>query len=274
MSTSGSTPDASAGSTEQQRWQEQWAHFRTALADQRPLLERWLAPVTLAELRGLDVLDAGCGNGTHTAIYAEAGARSVRAVDYASWQEASERWRDLPNVTFGFYDLCGGPPEGTYDLIACVGVLPHVPDARRAIANLASALRPGGRLVIWATVREGNTGLLIFDRAKLALTSWGGARAKRLTAQAIELATRPAQALVTRSPRARDLLPYGRYIEQLAGMTHERATQNFYDALNAPRRILFRADEVTGYFRDAGLEVNVHIPQDGKSRTWVGRRAP
>jgi SAM-dependent methyltransferase len=257
---------------EQRMWNQQWAHYQPEMDVERPLLERWLRPVTLADLRGLEVLDAGCGNGNHTAILALAGAKRVRGVDYASWREAAARFGHLSNVEFGFHDLTAGPPEGRYDLVTCIGVLPHVEDPRRGVLHLAAAVKPGGRLLIWATVREGNTGLMVFDTAKKALTTAGGPRAKGLVAKALALASRPAQLAAARLGPVRAALPYGRYLAGLAALPLARVEQNFYDALNAPRRILFREHEVTAWMREAGLEVEAHVCEDAKSRTWIGRR--
>ena len=258
---------------EQRMWNQQWAHYQPELDVERPLLERWLKPLTLGDLEGLEVLDAGCGNGNHTAILALANAKRVKGVDYASWREAAERFGHMPNVEFGFHDLTAGPPDGTYDLVVCVGVLPHVDDPRTGVLNLAKAVRPGGRLLIWATVREGNTGLMLFDAGKKVLTTAGGPGAKRLAAKSIAMLTRPAQWVAAHVPAASAALPYGRYLAGLAELPIARVEQNFYDAINAPRRILFREAEVTGWMREAGLKVDVRVCDDGKSRTWIGRRA-
>lgn len=257
---------------EQRKWNEQWSHYQPELDVERPLLERWMRPLALDEVRGLDVLDVGCGNGSHTAILALAGARTVRGVDYASWREASERFGAMPGVSFGFHDITASPPEGQYDLVVCVGVLPHVDDPRRGVANLAAAVKPGGRLLIWATVREGNEVLMAFDAAKVAVTKVGGRRAKEAVAKTLALASRPAQLVASRSNIAREVLPYGRYLAGLASLPVSRVEQNFYDALNAPRRVMFREHEVTGWMRDAGLDVSVRVCDDAKSRTWIGRR--
>lgn len=259
-------------SDEQAAWKSQWEHYLPELDVERRLLEGWLSPMKLAELKGLDVLDVGCGNGSHTAILASAGAKHVKGVDYASWRAAEGRFAHLGNVDFGFYDMMSGAPEGTYDLVTCVGVLPHVPDPRTGVLNMAKAVRPGGRLVIWATVREGNTVLMIFDTVKSVLTKPGGPPAMHLAAKAIALSTRPWQLVAARSSLGRQALPYGQYLAGLAALPIDRVQQNFYDALNAPRRVLFHADEVTSWMRSAGLETEIHMREDGKSRTWIGRR--
>jgi SAM-dependent methyltransferase len=258
--------------SEQDRWREQWSHCYNSIETERPLLRKWLSPLTLDEIRGLDVLDAGCGNGMHTAILAEAGARSVTALDYASWREANSRFGHLPHVNFGFHDLDAGPPSGSYDLVVCIGVLPHVRNPARVVGHLTSVVRAGGQVLIWATVRESNTALLWFDRFKRPLTNRAGRHVKENIALAMAFASRPAQILAARSATARRVLPYGSYLAGLADLPLARVKLNFYDAINAPRRVLFSETEVAEWIRATGFDVTTHVCSDAKSRTWIGRR--
>jgi hypothetical protein len=152
--------------------------------------------------------------------------------------------------------------------------LPHVSKPAVAVANIARALKPGGRLVIWATVREGNLGLRVFDRVKPALTL-GGRPTKMLVAHGIAAAVRPAQWMLQRKPEMADGLPYGRYLRELATLKSPfaRTAQNFYDALNAPRRHMFSETDVMSWMQKAGLTSSVSMSADGKSRTWIGTLA-
>lgn len=133
------TTDEPGTRDEQRMWHQQWSHYQPELDIVRPLFERWLRPLSLSDLEGLEVLDAGCGNGGHTAIMAQAGAKRVTGLDYASWREAERRFAHLGNVSFGFHDLGAGPPDGQYDLVVCVGVLPHVAEPVRAVTNWVRA---------------------------------------------------------------------------------------------------------------------------------------
>ncbi len=257
---------------ERRLWKEQWEHFATDPLVERAMLERWIAPLSLGDLAGKEILDCGCGNGLHAMIMVQAGARSVHGVDYASWEGAAHRFKDQPALSFAFHDLCGDTPlPGQYDVVTCVGVLPHVPSPEVAVSNIARAVKPGGRLLIWATVREGNTPLLVFDTVKTAVTSWGGRRIKTLLATEMALASLPFQ-YAARVDSIRDRLPYGRYLAEISRFPFSRVVQNFYDALNVPRRILFTTAEARQWMEAAGLEVLVHPGADGKSCTWHGVR--
>jgi ubiquinone/menaquinone biosynthesis C-methylase UbiE len=127
---------------------------------------------TLAELLhgdtryppGSSVLEAGCGVGAQTAILARnnPGARFT-SVDLSpdSLDQARARvlQAGLRNVKFQRADLLDLPfPEGHFDHTFVCFVLEHLPDPARALASLASRLRPGGTL----TVIEGDHGSAFF----------------------------------------------------------------------------------------------------------------
>lgn len=102
---------------------------------------------------GATFLDAGCGSCAHTVRLARRGFQ-VRAVDFS--ESALEMARghlketglderialqreDLMRLSF---------PDESFDYVLCWGVLMHVPDVARAVAELSRVLRPGGRLVV------------------------------------------------------------------------------------------------------------------------------
>ena len=99
------------------------------------------------------ILDAGCGYCYHTARLARSGAK-ITAVDFsASALESAKdtisrlglegqvtlQRADLTNLTF---------PDATFDFVVCNGVLMHIPELEKALAELARVLRPGGTMVL------------------------------------------------------------------------------------------------------------------------------
>jgi SAM-dependent methyltransferase len=256
---------------ERSRWREQWARYVPDPAVEEELLRGWIAPLRLEDVRGARVLDVGCGNGTHAAAYARSGAAEVLGVDFASVAEAAERWAAVPGLRFAFHDLDAAPPPSRWDLVFCVGVLPHVPRPRIAVRHLAQAVAPGGRLVIWATVREQNLPLRLFDLGKHAFGPATFEGRSRL-AWGLTAASRPLQKWAARSSVARSVLPYGEWLGRCGGLPRRRVQQNFFDALNAPRRLFFTEAEVTRWLTEEGLVVSAHVGPDGRSRTWVATR--
>jgi SAM-dependent methyltransferase len=110
---------------------------------------RFLADIGLSveELRGLRVLDAGCGTGVLTGQIAAAGVETV-GLDISS---SVERAREVfPKATFVRGDVSAPPADiGQFDVIYSGGVLHHTPDTRQSLEALLPLLRPGGRIYIW-----------------------------------------------------------------------------------------------------------------------------
>jgi SAM-dependent methyltransferase len=98
------------------------------------------------------VLDAGCGAGV---LAAELGRRvpHVDAVDRDAGMVQRARLTVGPGVVVRQADLLTDPiPEGTYDAVVSMSALHHFP-LRAALPRLATALRPGGRLIAVALSR-------------------------------------------------------------------------------------------------------------------------
>jgi 2-polyprenyl-3-methyl-5-hydroxy-6-metoxy-1,4-benzoquinol methylase len=102
---------------------------------------------------GARILDAGCGVGAHSARLARRGFE-VQAIDF------SANVLDQARANLQAQGLVGNVrlqresltelsfPDGSFPAILCWGVLMHVPDAERAITELARVLAPGGTLII------------------------------------------------------------------------------------------------------------------------------
>lgn len=112
-------------------------------------LERMLERTNLAA--GAEVLDAGCGTGTNSRWLDERGFR-VTGADFSEFalEEARAashgidyRREDLTRLSF---------PDGSFDAVACIGVLMHIPAIEDALRELVRVLRPGG----WLLIAEAN----------------------------------------------------------------------------------------------------------------------
>ena len=102
----------------------------------------------LGEIRGLRVLDAGCGEGYLTRILAAAGADAT-GIDISPRLIAQARAKDPGgDITYQVADLSKPLPGPPFDVIASYLVLNDVPDYRGFAATLAGALRPGGVAVL------------------------------------------------------------------------------------------------------------------------------
>jgi malonyl-CoA O-methyltransferase len=105
----------------------------------------------IGDVRGLDVLDVGCGTGRHALPFAAQGAR-VLGLDPTPEMLAQARQKANAaglSVEFRTSTIAAlDPALGRFDLVLCCLVLSHVQDLDGAIAKLAAHIRPGGRLLV------------------------------------------------------------------------------------------------------------------------------
>ena len=100
---------------------------------------------------GARVLDLGCARGEQAILLAEHGFEVVGAdtdpalLDILRKEAAARGAR----VDAWHLDVQHGLPEpATFDAVVCTEVLEHVPDYRRAMGEIARALKPGGRACV------------------------------------------------------------------------------------------------------------------------------
>jgi SAM-dependent methyltransferase len=104
-------------------------------------------------LKGLKVLEPGCGTGRLTEILSDrVGEKgSVTALDISALmvKEARHRIATRENVEIDVCPVEDFPFEGNlYDLILCHQVFPHFENKKKALKILYEALKPDGKLII------------------------------------------------------------------------------------------------------------------------------
>ncbi|MBN2080687.1 methyltransferase domain-containing protein [bacterium] len=101
---------------------------------------------------GLRLLEIGCGTGkTTTWLAAKVGAHNVTAVDFAPRMLEIALAKGIA-AEFRCVDVClQVPGQQEFDVVFCYHCFPHFRDQSAALANLAAALKPAGRLIVMHT---------------------------------------------------------------------------------------------------------------------------
>jgi SAM-dependent methyltransferase len=102
------------------------------------------------------VLDAGCGPGEHSVRAAREGCR-VHAIDISAAALAEAKRRSdiagtSASIQFEPADLTGlSFPDQSFERVFSWGVVIHIPEAEKALKELARILKPQGRLALYVT---------------------------------------------------------------------------------------------------------------------------
>lgn len=118
----------------------------------------WFAPLTHADIRGMRVLEMGCGNASlmvHVLRWSPAQLDGIdlgAAVESAKKNLVSSEYR---NWTVSQEDLTLFSSAG-YDVVYSIGVLHHLTSPKAGFDAVVRNTRPGGRFHCWVYAREGN----------------------------------------------------------------------------------------------------------------------
>jgi ubiquinone/menaquinone biosynthesis C-methylase UbiE len=129
---------------------DRWSSVYDDEANPLPALEEPFAREQLGSVRGLAVLDLGCGTGRHALWLASAGA-IVTAVDFSEGILARARRKaGAGAVRFVVHDIEDRLPfeDGLFDRVMSGLVLEHVKDLDHFFSEIRRVLRPWGRAVL------------------------------------------------------------------------------------------------------------------------------
>ena len=128
----------------------QWNRYEVAHDEEDRATFQAKTGVCLDELKGLRVLDAGCGGGRYSKVAGEAGANVIAADHSTAVDKAAHLCAHLSNVHFLQADLKELPLEpASFDFAFSIGVMHHDADTRAVFDSVAKMVRPGGRLAVW-----------------------------------------------------------------------------------------------------------------------------
>ncbi len=134
----------------------------------------WVSPLTPDFFKGKKILDAGCGMGRNSYWPLLWGAAEVVAFDKdeRSVKAARENLAEFQNVKIVAHDIYNLPWENYFDFAFSIGVIHHLKEPKKAIAEIARALKSDGELLIWVYGSEGFEKILtILNPIRRHLTS-------------------------------------------------------------------------------------------------------
>jgi SAM-dependent methyltransferase len=166
--------EASLAAGSPDRFGYEWHAYSELRPEYEEQFRRWTAHLQPQDWRGLTFLDVGCGMGRNSywpMTYGAAGGLAID-VDERSLAAARRTLAPFPSVrveTRSAYDIgC----RDAFDLVYAIGVIHHLQEPQRALAQMAAAARPGGRVLIWVYGLENNRWIVtLVDPLRKALFS-------------------------------------------------------------------------------------------------------
>jgi SAM-dependent methyltransferase len=139
-----------AGETYAASFGRQWNRYDVARDEEDEATFQVKTGVAAAEFSGRLVLDGGCGGGRYSRLLGRHGAQVIGVDLSSAVEKAAALCAGMANVQIVQADLLNLPvADASFDMAFSIGVLHHTPDPRRAFAQLARKVRPGGRLAVW-----------------------------------------------------------------------------------------------------------------------------
>lgn len=158
----------------QNRFGYEWDTYSALTQEYNDQFRNWTGDQPPSFWKDKAVLDAGCGMGRNSYWPLTWGAASVTAFDFdeRTVQRAKETLKNFKNATVEFASIFAITWENKFDVAFSIGVVHHLEDPKKALANMVRALKPGGVLHIWVYSYEGNEWIVRFvDPVRIHITS-------------------------------------------------------------------------------------------------------
>lgn len=203
------------------------------------------------EIRGKTVLDAGCGTGIFSVIFARNGASRVTGIDISpgslgTAEGLAARFK-LKNTEFRREDMLSLPfKEGSFDIVWAWGTVHHTTDPFGAVGGLLRLLKPGGSMLLAVYKRTRVTFLHEAVRRTLIRTPrWSWTTLSKVMAFFLA----PVVFLFKKREKSRK----GEKLEEL-----------ILDWYFVPIRHHYTPEEVRGYLERKGLTIEKFLPASGR----------
>ena len=158
----------------QNRFGYEWDKYSWVDENYEGQFRNWTYPFTPEDWKGKRILDVGCGMGRNSFWPMKWGAAGGIAFDYdeRSVARAKETLKDFPSSQVLFRSVYEIGWKDEFDIAFSIGVIHHLNDPKIAVKKMVTALKPGGKLLIWVYGYEGNEWIVKYiDPVRLSITS-------------------------------------------------------------------------------------------------------
>jgi ubiquinone/menaquinone biosynthesis C-methylase UbiE len=225
-----------------------WTEY---LPDYEASESHWAMFYTPEEVRGRAVLDAGCGTGIFSAIFARHGAGRVLGIDISpgslgTAHSLKEKF-GLANADFERQDMLSLPyPAATFDIVWAWGTVHHTTDPLRAVSELIRVLKPGGSLFLAVYKRTNVTWIHEILRRTLVRTprkAWNG------LAKVMAFFLTPVVVFFKRREKSRK---------------GEKLSELILDWYFVPIRHYYRPEEIRTFLEARGFVIEKYLAHSGR----------
>jgi SAM-dependent methyltransferase len=242
----------------------QWNKYEVAHDDEDRATFQAKTGVALESLKGLRVLDAGCGGGRYCKVAGEAGAEVFGADHTHAVDKASRLCGHLSNVRFVQADLKHLPfARGSFDFAFSIGVMHHDADTRAVFDAVAPMVKPGGKLSVWLYRRNQWWQERINDAIRRRTIHMPAQRLERYCRFGAWLGGLP---IINRT--------LNKIVNFSAHPTWENRVCDTFDWFAPQYQYHHTVDELLGWFRDAGYTDLHALPPEktGRLYRWTYER--
>lgn len=239
----------------------QWNKYEVAHDDEDRATFQAKTGVTLGELNGLRVLDAGCGGGRYCKIAGEAGATVIGADHSTAVEKAARLCEHLPHVHFLQGDLKQLPLEpASFDFAFSIGVMHHDADTRAVFDAVARMVKPGGKLSVWLYRRN---------------QWWQEALNNALRRRSVGMPPERLERWCRLGARLGGMPVLNKTLNKVVNFSNHPAWENrvcdTFDWYAPEYQHHHTLEELGGWFRDAGYDDLVVLPPEkgGRVYRWV-----
>lgn len=213
--------------------------------------KHWKIFFSPEEIQGRSVLDAGCGTGIFSAIFARHGAGKVTGIDISEGsletaRSLKEKFR-LDNAEFQRQDMLDLPfNDAEFDIVWAWGTVHHTTDPFGAIDQLIRVLKPGGSLLLAVYTRTSLTFVHEIIRKTLVRTP---RRSWTFLSKVMAVFLSPVVFFFKKREKSRK----GEKLEEL-----------ILDWYFVPIRHYYKPEEIQEYLESKGFAIEKFLPASGR----------